>query len=238
MSGPTPESRPAATVPFDARALQGPVDRNAVREFVRQLKAQGRYPSRGAGSAVSIAMFAVVGVIFLVVGSSVVGSFVRAGVASGGGFGALFAIVPLLIFVGVIAVLVWRIVGLSSAARWFRLDRFATANGMTFTPAVADPPLPGMIFGRGTARQVDYPRLAFSLGRLVLSGRVDRIFLDTEFIAPTAEAARRLVHPPAFPAWVADRMQPPGGVLRHVAWHTDHVHVRFLGPPGSGVSGM
>ncbi len=88
---------------------------------------------------------------------------------------------------------------------------------------------------RGSARQVDYPRLAFLLGRLVLSGRVDRIFLDTEFIAPTAEAARRLVHPPSFPAWVADRMQPPGGILRHVAWHTDHVHVRFLGPAGTGL---
>lgn len=85
---------------------------------------------------------------------------------------------------------------------------------------------------RGTARNVDYLRLAFLLGRLIKTNRVDKIFLDTEFIAPTAEAARKLIHPPGYPAWVAERLQPPAGLLRHVAWHTDHVHVRFLGPQG------
>jgi hypothetical protein len=85
---------------------------------------------------------------------------------------------------------------------------------------------------RSTARHVDYLRLAFLLGRLVKTGHVDRIFLDTEFIGPTAEAARKLIHPPGYPAWVAERLQPPNGIVRHVAWHTDHVHVRFLGPRG------
>lgn len=86
---------------------------------------------------------------------------------------------------------------------------------------------------QGTARNVDYLRLAFLLGRLVKTQHVDKIFLDTEFIAPTAEAARRLVHPPGYPSWVADRLQPAAGVVRHVSWHTDHVHVRFLGPQGT-----
>ena len=86
---------------------------------------------------------------------------------------------------------------------------------------------------RGTAKNVDYPRLAFLLGRLIKTNHVDKIFLDAEFIVPTAEAARRLVHPPGFPAWVAARLQPDAGVIRHVAWHTDHVHVRFLGPQGT-----
>lgn len=85
---------------------------------------------------------------------------------------------------------------------------------------------------RGSAREVDYPRLAFLLGRLVKTGHVDKIFLDEEFITPTAETARRLVHPPSYPAWVAEQLQPAAGVLRHVAWHTDHVHVRFRGPQG------
>lgn len=83
---------------------------------------------------------------------------------------------------------------------------------------------------KGTARAVDHARLAFLLGKLVKTGRVDRIFLDVEFIGPTAEAARRLVQPKSFPAWVADKLQPTTGIVRHVAWHTDHVHVRFLGP--------
>lgn len=83
---------------------------------------------------------------------------------------------------------------------------------------------------RGTAREVDYARLAFLLGRLVKTGRVERIFLDAEFLGPLGEAARRLTHPPGFPAWVADRLQPETGIVRHVAWHTDHVHVRFVLP--------
>ncbi|MCS6899204.1 MAG: hypothetical protein RMJ98_03935 [Myxococcales bacterium] len=85
---------------------------------------------------------------------------------------------------------------------------------------------------RGTARSVDYLRLAFLLGRLVKTNHIDKIFLDAEFIPPTAAAARRLVHPPSFPAWVAARLQPDAGIVRHVAWHTDHVHIRFLGPQG------
>ena len=36
--------------------------------------------------------------------------------------------------------------------RWYRLDRFARANGMTFAPGVPAPGLPGMIFGIGSAR--------------------------------------------------------------------------------------
>lgn len=92
---------------------------------------------------------------------------------------------------------------------------------------------------KGTARSVDYPRLAFLLGRLIKTKHVDKIFLDAEFIEPTAEAARRLVHPPGYPSWVAEQLQPPARVLRHVAWHTDHVHVRFLGPKGvSKISGF
>lgn len=82
----------------------------------------------------------------------------------------------------------------------------------------------------GTVRELDALRLAFLLGRLVSTHSVDKIFIDQAFIAPIAEAAKRLLNPLSYPDWVVEQMQPEAGVLRHVAWHTDHVHVRFLGP--------
>jgi hypothetical protein len=84
----------------------------------------------------------------------------------------------------------------------------------------------------GTAHDLDALRLAFLLGRLVNTRTVDKIFIDQEFIAPLAEAARRLHNPKSFPSWVVDRLQPEARVVRHVGWHTDHVHVRFLGVKG------
>ena len=154
MSSATPAPRAAASV--DDSALTQPVDRAAVRAFVRELKAQGRYPSRAAGSVVSLAMFAVIGVIFLVVGSTIVGSFISAGLSTGGPIGTVFVIAPIVFVAAVLAVIVTfavRFFGLAAAARWYRLDRFATANGLSFQPVASDPPLPGMIFGRGTARR-------------------------------------------------------------------------------------
>jgi hypothetical protein len=146
----------SATTSFDASPLTTPIDRATVRAYVRDLKTQGRYPSRMAGSVVSIVMFAVIGVIFLVVASSIVSTFIRVGMTSGTPLGALFVLGPLVFIAIVVTLLVLfavRTFGLSGAARWFRLDRFATANGMTFTPVEDDPQLPGMIFGKGSARR-------------------------------------------------------------------------------------
>ncbi len=37
--------------------------------------------------------------------------------------------------------------------RWYRLDRFARANGMSYVPRIVAPGLPGMIFGVGDSRE-------------------------------------------------------------------------------------
>lgn len=84
----------------------------------------------------------------------------------------------------------------------------------------------------GTSQALDAARLAYLLGKLIKHGTVEKVFLDREFIDEVARASKRLVKPKVFPAWVAERLQPDAGVLRHVAWHTDHVHVRFVGAKG------
>ncbi|WP_292835229.1 hypothetical protein [Microbacterium sp.] len=142
-------------LPFDARPLTEPADRAAIRSHVRQLRQSGRVAPAGTAK---IVIGVVVGAVFLVIfGStfvSIISSLFRMG-ASGGG-GPLFVIVPIVMLLAVAAVavvLVTRLVRGTKGERWWRLDRFAQANGMTWYPSAPKPPLPGMIFGRGSARE-------------------------------------------------------------------------------------
>ncbi|WP_281652431.1 hypothetical protein [Microbacterium aurum] len=149
-------SMPPASVPFDARPLTEPADRATVRAYVRQLRASGRAPAR---SVVGIVLAAVIGAVFLVmfgpVFSGIVGSFLALATSGGMPGGGLFAIAPivmLVVIVGAVVAIIVRVVGAGSGERWWRLDRFAQANAMTWYPVVSDPPLPGMIFGLGHGR--------------------------------------------------------------------------------------
>lgn len=87
---------------------------------------------------------------------------------------------------------------------------------------------------KGTARAFDASRMAYFLGKLVKQGVVDKVFLDAEFIEPTARSARRLSEIGWMSSAIAEKLQPDAGILKHLAWHTDHVHVRFLGGKGVG----
>lgn len=85
---------------------------------------------------------------------------------------------------------------------------------------------------RGTGRAFDATRLAYLLGRLAARRVLDRVFLDEEFLDPLAKAADRLARHHVIPKHAAALLQPEGGVMKHLPWHTDHVHLRFLGPKG------
>ncbi|MFS0865993.1 hypothetical protein AB3M83_01490 [Microbacterium sp. 179-B 1A2 NHS] len=132
---------------FDPRPLTEPVDRATVRAHRRQLIASGRAPrGQGAGIVIAVVVILVVGFVFL----NVVGGVI-ATLASGGRGGALVVLgVLAVVAVGVVVGVVALVRG--SGARWYRLDRFAAANGMTWFPRAPNPPLPGMIFGVGSSR--------------------------------------------------------------------------------------
>ncbi|MBF4562559.1 hypothetical protein ITJ43_10425 [Microbacterium sp. VKM Ac-2870] len=148
-------STPAASLPFDARPLIEPADRATVRAYVRALRQSGRAPTPNVGSRILFAVLAVVGVLF-VFGTSVIGVVGRLITGADGAGFSVFAIAPLLVFVGVAGVFVWvlvRTLGSRSGERWWRLDRFARANAMEWFPSVPNPRLPGMIFGVGHGRE-------------------------------------------------------------------------------------
>jgi hypothetical protein len=73
--------------------------------------------------------------------------------ALGIGFGVLMTVVT----AGIVALTIWGIrASLLHAAkrwpRWVKLDAFARANGMVFSPRDPDPAYPGAIFGVGSSR--------------------------------------------------------------------------------------
>jgi hypothetical protein len=141
-------------VAFDARPLTEPVDRAEARAFVKGLRAAGRMPTWSANAIIGLVFAIVIGLFVLGIGGSIFGGIAVA-LARGGAGG--FALVPIVFLVVVVVFLVLIVIaiigGAGGAVRLFRLDRFARANGMTFEPAVADPPLPGMIFSLGDSRR-------------------------------------------------------------------------------------
>lgn len=142
------------SLPFDARPLTEPVDRATVRSYVQQVRQSGRAP---AGGGMKLVMGILVGVVFLLIFGSTFFSIVAGFLSMGaGGDGVLFVIVPILMVLAVVAVTgtaIYRLVRGTSGERWWRLDRFAQANGMTWFPSAPNPPLPGMIFGQGSSRE-------------------------------------------------------------------------------------
>ncbi len=151
---------PLSSLPFDARPLVEPVDRNVVRAYVQRLRETGRAP-KTSGAAIAV-MATVIGVIFLVLFGNVVvgviGAFWQLSQNGIGGSpaGFLFTLVPILfvaVIAGFVVFLAIRLFRGGSGERWYRLDRFAQANGMTWHAEALAPPLPGMIFGLGHSRR-------------------------------------------------------------------------------------
>ena len=133
---------------FDARPLTDPVDAAAVRAFAAELRSR---PTGGAtaSTVIGIVAAAIVAAVMLPLLISVTLSLASFGESPAAAAIPLVLIVLLLAAVGV---MIWLSVR-NAQARRYRLHTFARANGMTYEPKVADPPLPGMIFHLGRGRQ-------------------------------------------------------------------------------------
>ena len=137
---------------FDARPLTDPVDKAEVTRLHRAYKAN--LPAGGANPVV-IVVFALVIVMFVAVGGMIaaVGLTIA---AQEGQLGWQAVVLPAFIGLIVVAAIVGAVVsqGRMKERRW-RLSRFAAANAMQYLPQLANPQLPGMIFGRGSGRRAD-----------------------------------------------------------------------------------
>jgi len=145
---------PTASASFDPRALTEPVDRNAARAFARGLRETNGMPRSGVGKPVAVFIIAVVVFVLTVGAVSFIAAIAGALATGDSGSAALFALLPILVMVAVVGVILFRVRHVLGGMneRWYRLDRFARTNGMTFLPRVVAPGLPGMIFGLGDAR--------------------------------------------------------------------------------------
>lgn len=144
MSTPRSGSQPTS---FDARPLTEPVDSKNVKAFIRETGA-----TRDAAILTTVFLIVALAVVAFVV----IPQLVIAIASSQPTRSPLSLIVPL----GVAAFIV---IGIVLAVRSFRRGRvaryriaqFAAANNLTYIDRITDPPLPGMIFHRGSSRRSD-----------------------------------------------------------------------------------
>jgi len=94
--------------------------------------------------------------VMAIVGAVQVAGLVSALSSSGANASLSFFIIPVIILIAVIVFAVITVRNLLSNGTWelwFKLDTFARANGLVFSPASAAPSYAGAIFGLGSNRQ-------------------------------------------------------------------------------------
>jgi hypothetical protein len=149
---------------IDFTPLTTPVPDEQVRAYKTQAKAAGEpWATWRAGQVLGIVLIVPVVLVFVVIGISMVtavaGSAIEAGELA-------FAVIPLIVVLGMLALVAFGVTkALGGFGKrwelWARVDAFARANGMTFSPQDPDPAYPGAIFGIGDSRQaVDHLRSA------------------------------------------------------------------------------
>ena len=148
----------------DYAALTGPLDPADVTAFKAAARSRPEYSNASTVVAVVavVLVLGVLGLIFLGFLVTFIGFVVTSASNNGAALGALVFPIILLVGIGVIGFLVIRTVARGGKwQRWYRLDRFASANDLVFSPVGAAPQYPGAIFQLGRARAaVDHLRSA------------------------------------------------------------------------------
>lgn len=152
----------AAATRIDFAPLTTPLDDEAVAAWKRQAKASGaRWASIQPNDIIAVVLIAPVALVFLGVAGGFAAFISQLASDSGNLVVALVPLVFLLAVIGVIALAIVK--GVGSMSRrwelWARMDAFARANAMTFSPMDPNPSYPGAIFQLGDARHaVDHVR--------------------------------------------------------------------------------
>ncbi len=160
MSGPDargprlngPVSTPAT---LDFSAFSAPVTKAEVDAWRNAAKA-ARAPWAVANIGVIIVVVVLVPIVLsiVVIPMAMIGALFASTDSGGGGVGVVAALSTFLVAALItIPVLISRFARSGRWERWLRIDRFARANGLVFSPADANPRYAGSIFQLGSGRQ-------------------------------------------------------------------------------------
>jgi len=151
---------------IDYSALTGPVAAADVTAFKAAAKLRPNYTGTSpVGQIIAVVVVTFMLGIFLLSFLGVGASFIVS-IGDGSPAVTLVVVIFVAIFLGVAGLIVWAIIrsitgGGGRWERWLRLDRFATANGLVFSPVDANPQYPGAIFSSGSSRAaIDHLRSA------------------------------------------------------------------------------
>ncbi len=143
----------------DFSALIYPAPKEQVDAYRARAKAAGH--PWAVVNPLQVVLVIVVGLVIGGVVLSFAGGFVGIGVSAMGSNGAnpvsviatVFPLFFIAAFIAAIVFLVRSVVSGRNWETWYRLDTFATANGLVFSPMDANPTYPGAIFGLGDSRR-------------------------------------------------------------------------------------
>lgn len=126
-----------------------------VQQYRRAARAAGEpWAVTSATTIIGIAVISVVGALFVIPTVGGMLFFVSDALASGSPVAVVATLFVLFVAGVAVAAVVAGILSTRGRwARWLKLDRFARANGLTFTPAGAASSLPGAIFELGSDRR-------------------------------------------------------------------------------------
>jgi hypothetical protein len=154
----------ATSTAIDWAPLTTPLSEDEVTTWKAQAKASGKpWASISGQNIVALVILIPFALVFVFVALGFSAAIFNLGSDSGNPI-ALF--LPILLVLGVIAIIAVAIIaGVGALGRrwelWARMDRFATANAMTFSPMDPNPSYAGTIFQLGDSRQaVDHLRSA------------------------------------------------------------------------------
>lgn len=126
-----------------------------VAAYKAQAKASGAtWANATAQTIVAVVVVAFFGAVLLI---PMIGGIVFAigGAIESGSPIAVFFLLLFVLAIGLVGFAIIRVVisGTGRWERWLRMDRFARANGLTFSPVDPDPSYPGAIFTLGDSRK-------------------------------------------------------------------------------------
>jgi hypothetical protein len=185
---------------LDLAPLTAPMPPSAVQAWRARARASGApWASIGVQQIVTIVFVVLFGGFIVLTFGGMVGSLLVSSFQDGSP-GLVLVSIAIMVVILVVAIVIVRSIFRTSGrwGRWARIDAFAHANGLTFSPQDASPGYRGLIFGLGSSRLVR-EHVASTSGRFFDMGGYEYV---------TGSGKSRTTHHWSFLAVRLDRRMP------------------------------